>query len=53
MSFFLNSVYFNKENEQTKLVLKFIERSLICLMGEETENHVNFMQPMLIPYPSC
>ena len=36
--------------DKTKLSLKFIEESLIYLSGDETANHVNFLQPMLISY---
>ena len=35
------------------MAIIFIKKYLIYMFGDETANHVNFIQPMLISYVSC
>ena len=46
--FYIFFIQTNK-NYQTKQNIK----SLLYLLGSETANHVNFMQPMLVSYSTC
>ena len=50
----LKFVYSNKDKltNKTKMLLKLF-KSLIFLLGGETANHVNFMQPILVSYSTC
>ena len=47
---FLHFIYSNKENGQIK---QHKNVALIYLLGGETANNVNFIQPMLVSYSSC